>query len=421
MIRRTWQNIDLDAWQQACTEDPQLQEFLIAADVTFGLRSADQSVQFVCRDGQLQGARSDQPDSADFTLSAAPEDWSKFFQAVPPPSYQNFFGMRMRVASAAVEGSELAMAQHIQIARRVLEIGRMTANGGTSGKPDTGPDVPAASKAAIRSGYVQIETGQGPLDIFYETAGQGPDVLLLHTAGADGRQYHDVMTDPLLTSRCRLVTFDLPGHGRSDMIPGAAFGSYSLTTDYYADTVFAVIDALQLHTPVVSGSSMGGEICLEAALRAAGRLRGVIACSATDHVPGRRVPWARNPQVDETVFVPEWVYGLMSPTSPERYRRKVWWGYSQGGFNTFKGDIDFYSGEWDARERVAQIDTRDCPVVMMTGEYDYSCTPAMSAATASRIPGATFWEMAGQGHFSMAENPPLFAEYFIRALDHLGV
>jgi pimeloyl-ACP methyl ester carboxylesterase len=422
MTMHTWQKIDVAGWHQACASDPQLQEFLRAAEVTFALRSGEDIVRFAARDGALLDATLTWgQEDPDFTLAAAPDDWSKFFRPVPPPAYQSFFGMRMRVPSAEVEGNELAMIQHAHITRRVLELGRVTANGGTSGEPQPAPHQAAASKASIRSGYVQIETDAGPLDIFYESAGQGQDVLLLHTAGADGRQYHDLMTDPSLTSRCRLITFDLPGHGRSDMIPGAPLGSYSLTTDYYASTIFAVIAALKLDSPIVSGSSMGGEICLEAAFRAQGRLRGVIACSASDQVPGRKVSWARHPQVDEMVFVPEWVYGLMSPTSPERYRQKVWWGYSQGGFNTFKGDIDFYSGDWDGRDRVGNIDTRDCPVLMMTGEYDYSCTPAMSEATASRIPGATFWEMTGLGHFPMAENPPLFAEYFTKALNHLGV
>jgi pimeloyl-ACP methyl ester carboxylesterase len=109
----------------------------------------------------------------------------------------------------------------------------------------------------------------------------------------------------------------------------------------------------------------------------------------------------------------------MSPTSPEPLREQVWWHYSQGGCGTFHGDIDFYSGGWDARETIAEIRTDACPVVMLTGEYDYSCTPAMSQATASRIPGAVFRTMPGLGHFPMAENPPLFRRYFSQALDEV--
>jgi len=413
MMPFAWTDEHLHEWREACHADAELSALAAAANVTFAIRSGNNTAQFSFREGLL----ADVSGTADFTLVAAPDDWAKFFQVVPPPAYQNFFGMRMRVPSVVVEGSELAMAQHAHIVRRVLELGREA----ISGQPQVQTPDAARSKVQLRSGYVRISLDDEPLEIFYETAGQGQDVLLLHTAGVDSRQYQDLMADAQLTSRCRLIAFDLPGHGRSDLLPHALIGGYSLTTELYAKTILAVIDELELQSPIVSGSSMGGEICLEMAYRAADTLGGVIACEASDHVPGRKVSWAKHPLVNESVFVPEWVYGLMAPQSPEYYRRKVWWGYSQGGFGTFAGDVDFYSGDWDGRDRVGYIDTTKCPVVMMTGEYDYSCTPAMSEATAKKIPGAVFWPMPALGHFPMAENPPLFAEHFAKALDQIGV
>ncbi|MEV0698001.1 alpha/beta hydrolase [Saccharopolyspora sp. NPDC050389] len=409
----TWRDTDLEQWADICRSDEELSSLAAAATVTFGIRCGELHALFAFIDGRLAAPTGD----PDFVLVAAPADWSKFFQSVPPPAYQNFFGMRMRVPSARVEGSELAMAQHAHIVRRVLELGRAA----VSGRPAANAAHPVRSKVHLKSGYARIDVHGEPMEVLYEEAGEGQDVLLLHTAGADSRQYHDLMADTALTSRCRLIAFDLPGHGRSDLLPGVRPGGYALTTDQYATSVLAVVDALGLASPIVSGSSMGGEICLELAHRAPGILGGVIACEASDQVPGRKVSWAKHPLVNESVFVPEWVYGLMAPQSPEHYRRKVWWGYSQGGFGTFAGDIDFYSGDWDGRDRVGEIDTSRCPVIMMTGEYDYSCTPAMSQATARKIPGAVFWPMARLGHFPMAENPPLFAEHFTKALDHLGV
>ncbi|MER5392882.1 alpha/beta hydrolase [Saccharopolyspora sp. NPDC002686] len=408
-----WNDADLERWMDACREDRELSALATATTVTFGIRAGEQNALFGFSSGQLV----EPTGAADFELVAAPADWSRFFQAVPPPAYQNFFGMLMRVPGAHVEGSELAMVQHAHLVRRVLELGR-TAISGRPATPAAAP--PVRSKADLEPGYVRISVRGEPVEIFYEAAGAGQDVLLLHTAGADSRQYHDLMADTSLTSRCRLIAFDLPGHGRSDLLPGVPPGGYSLTTDQYATTVLAVIDALGLTAPIVSGSSMGGEICLELAHRAPDVVGGVIACEASDRVPGRKVSWAKHPLVNESVFVPEWVYGLMAPQSPEHYRRKVWWGYSQGGFGTFAGDIDFYSGDWDGRDRVGEIDTARCPVVMMTGEYDYSCTPEMSEATARKISGAVFWTMPDLGHFPMAENPPLFADHFAKALDHLG-
>jgi len=56
---------------------------------------------------------------------------------------------------------------------------------------------------------------------------------------------------------------------------------------------------------------------------------------------------------------------------------------------------------------------------MLTGEYDYSCTPEISRATAAKIPGAEFQVMQGMGHFPMAENPVLFMKYLRPALSKL--
>ena len=121
------------------------------------------------------------------------------------------------------------------------------------------------------------------------------------------------------------------------------------------------------------GCSMGGEICLELAYRHPDRFAAVVACQAADRVEGRQVGWAKHPRVNEKLFVPEWVDGLMSPTAPAARRAEVRWAYAQSAHGVYWGDIDFYSREWDARDRVGEIDTERCPVHILCGEYDYSC------------------------------------------------
>jgi pimeloyl-ACP methyl ester carboxylesterase len=400
-------------WRKRCADDPELEALGAAADVTFAVRSGDQT--FVI--GFAEARAGDAAGPAEFSVCAAPEDWGRFLQATPPPPYQSFFGMLMRVPSASVEGDDLSFAQHAHLVRRVLEIAREL----QSGQSRPTADVPAAPDVDhIVGRYLSLPLGGGPTRVYYEEAGAGRDVVFLHTAGADARQYHHLMNDPRLLDTLRMVALDLPWHGRSQPAVQALPGSYQLDTDLYCDTVMGLVEALDLRSPVIVGSSMGGEICLELAYRHPDRLGGVVACEACDQVPGRQVRWARHPRVNQTLFVPEWVDGLMAPQSPQAYRREVWWGYSQGGFGTFFGDICFYSGDWDARDRVHRIDTGRCPVVMLTGEYDYSCTPQMSAATAEKIPGAVFRVMEGLGHFPMSENPPVFTEYLLAAMSEIG-
>jgi pimeloyl-ACP methyl ester carboxylesterase len=101
-------------------------------------------------------------------------------------------------------------------------------------------------------------------------------------------------------------------------------------------------------------------------------------------------------------------------------QEQITWHYGQGGPWVFYGDIAFYSGDWDARARVARIDTNRCRLFMLAGEYGYSCTTEMSEATAAKIPGARFQALPNIGHFPFAENPKLFADYLLPVLKKLG-
>jgi pimeloyl-ACP methyl ester carboxylesterase len=105
----------------------------------------------------------------------------------------------------------------------------------------------------------------------------------------------------------------------------------------------------------------------------------------------------------------------MAPQSPDQERWKTWFYYSQGS-EAFRGDLYFYSVDHDLREHLREIDGERCPVVMLTGDYDYLTTPEMTKETAEQIKGAEFIEMKGIGHFPMSENPPMFNQFFAQAL-----
>jgi pimeloyl-ACP methyl ester carboxylesterase len=73
------------------------------------------------------------------------------------------------------------------------------------------------------------------------------------------------------------------------------------------------------------------------------------------------------------------------------------------------------------RGQLGAIDTRRCPLYLMTGEYDYSCTPEDTLDVARRIPGAEAIIMKGIGHFPMSENPEKFLEYLRPVLERVRV
>lgn len=406
--------------QAAARGDAELAAFSANADCRFRLVAGERIGEFAFVQGSpFSVTGKAQEIRPAFVLEAPAAVWERFFSQPPPAPFHGIYAMKMRVPEFKVAGSELALAQNMHLVRRVLEIGRELANGGSGVRSGKRPIEKPGTREPVRGGYVWVELEGRPSRIYYEEAGAGRDLLCLHTAGSDSRQFYKLLNDAGLAADWRMVAFDLPWHGKSLPPEGAPLGAWELTTERYVAAIEAVIAALGLQRPVLLGSSMAGQICLEMALRWGGRLGGVIACEASERIVGREVPWTRHPEVNESAFVPEWVHGLIAPQSPPERAREIWWEYSQGGYGVFWGDIRFYGREWDARERVGRIDTKKCPVLMLTGEYDYSCTPEISRATAEKIPGAEFEVMRGMGHFPMAENPELFLAYLRPALAKL--
>jgi pimeloyl-ACP methyl ester carboxylesterase len=408
-------------WERACRDDAELANLGGRANVRFAVDSGGTAARLEFTDGRLTGIRPG-ADQADFTMRAPEHIWAKFLAPVPPAPCHNVLAMKFRVPEFSVTGDEQQLLQHAHLVRRSLELARWVANGRDPGA--LRPEGPVAATAvgaveAIAGRYAAIQIEGRPHRIYFEQAGNGRDLLFLHTAGSDTRQFHRLMNDADLLAQWRMTAFDLPWHGKSLPPQGGVPGEWRLNTDRYVACIDAVIRGLGLKRPVVMGSSMGGQICLELAYRFADALGGVIACEACDKITGREVPFAKHALYNQTLAVPEWIYGLMSPTTPRARAIEIWWEYSQGGYGVFHGDIEFYGHDWDARERVARIDTRRCPVTMLTGEYDYSCTPEMSRQTAAKVPGAQFQMMKGLGHFPMTENPEAFLEYLKPALAQL--
>ncbi|CAN5528271.1 hypothetical protein BH10PLA2_BH10PLA2_04570 [soil metagenome] len=103
----------------------------------------------------------------------------------------------------------------------------------------------------------------------------------------------------------------------------------------------------------------------------------------------------------------------------ESERWETLWHYMQGGPGIFKGDLHFYKLDGDIRDRVAQIDTKRCPLYLLSGEYDYSCTPEETLEVAQSIPGSEVKIMEGLGHFPMSEDPRKFIQYLSPVLQKI--
>lgn len=273
----------------------------------------------------------------------------------------------------------------------------------------------------ITGRYAHIEIMGETYRIYFEEAGQGIPLLCLHTAGAHSSQFRHLMCDEAVTSRYRVIAFDLPWHGKSNPPVGWQDIEYKLTADFYTAATIAFAEALELDRPVVMGCSMGGRLVVRLAKQHGAKFRAAIGLEGSN----RPSPWWDNSWLENDVFArgdfcAALVSGLASPHSPAEFRNETLWHYHQSGSDVFKGDMHFFRTDSQFEDDGAAIDPNACKVFLMTGEYDYSCTPADTERTAKTIPGAEAIIMREMGHFPMSEHPERFREYILPVLEKVA-
>jgi pimeloyl-ACP methyl ester carboxylesterase len=218
-----------------------------------------------------------------------------------------------------------------------------------------------------------------------------------------------------------VLAFDMPWHGKSLPPVGWQDEEYRLTTQGYIDLILAFVRALGLERPVVLGCSIGGKIVLERARLHAATFRALIGLESADYLAPwyDDTGWLHRPDVHGGEVAGAMMSGLIAPQSPSETRWDTLRMYMMGGPGVFKGDLFFYRADGDFRDRVSQIDTSKCPLYLLTGEYDFSCTPEDTERTAAKIKGARVTVMREIGHFPMSENPAQFRRYILPVLEEI--
>ncbi|MGR3490550.1 MAG: alpha/beta fold hydrolase [Shimia sp.] len=107
----------------------------------------------------------------------------------------------------------------------------------------------------------------GGTTVHYVQTGSGPDVVLIHGAGGNTRDWTFAFTDRL-ADRYRVTVFDRPGLGYTDRLPGyeGAFVSEAESPMEQAALLAQAAAQLGVESPVVVGHSYGGAVALAWAL-----------------------------------------------------------------------------------------------------------------------------------------------------------
>jgi pimeloyl-ACP methyl ester carboxylesterase len=108
------------------------------------------------------------------------------------------------------------------------------------------------------------------VDLHYQQAGSGPDVVLLHAVTANMAVWLVSNLVDTLAREYRVTAYDLRGHGLS-AAPPTGYTSADMTDDFRG-----LYDALGLGPAYLVGHSFGGVVAMHAAATLSDRVRGLI-------------------------------------------------------------------------------------------------------------------------------------------------
>jgi len=247
--------------------------------------------------------------------------------------------------------------------------------------------------------------------IYYEEEGRGVPMVLVHGAAQDTLSWRFAV--PYLSKEYRTIAVDMPGHGKSLMHPK---GIISKTEDY-ADFINAFIDTLHLGKVILVGHSMAGGCSLLAGLNRPDQIRCAVPLDGAGMTLRAAVSYS-NELMDLITVNPYdyWETNFMAlcgpKTSPER-KKEIGVEATRCSAEVILGDLSAYTS-LDIRNRIKEI---SFPVLLITGEDDWSCTPENVRNTEKLLECPKAIEvLKGVGHFPHMEAPELLSEVLLKRI-----
>jgi len=259
--------------------------------------------------------------------------------------------------------------------------------------------VPAPVAPRREAGFAEVNGTR----LYYETAGSGEPVVLLHAFMFDARMWDDQFD--VLAGEFRVIRYDARGFGRSALPkPGEPYS--------HVDDLAALLEKLDARTPRLVGASMGGRFALDYAVTHPERVRSLVVIDTVvsgwqwspewlaSYAPivaaGKRgdIPAAKQLWLDHALFAP-------AREQPEVATR-------------LKAMVDDYSG-WHLAHRsaerpvkpptVKQLGRITTPTLVVVGSRDLPEFHRIAEQVGGGVASGTRATIPGAGHVANMEAP----------------
>lgn len=266
-----------------------------------------------------------------------------------------------------------------------------------------------------QSGYAEINGAR----LYYEVAGSGPALLLVHAGIADNTMWDDQFAP--FTERYRMVRFDMRGFGRTEKPPTP----YTTRGD-----MRELLQHLGIERAAVLGCSMGGSASLDFALEYPAMTEALILVgSGVSGAPFEVGDLAARWDEIEAAFESDdlalgteletrmWVDGpYRSPDAVDPAVRAKAYAMNLHANEMYSEEGQNQPLDPPALERLDQLRV---PTLVIVGDQDVPQTQAQADLLASRIAGARKVVIPNTAHLPNMEQPALFNRIVLEFLDGL--
>lgn len=246
----------------------------------------------------------------------------------------------------------------------------------------------------------------GGLKIFYEKGGEGFPVYLLHGAALT----HSLWKPQLEALRGKYLAIapDLPGHGNSDPLPGAA------SIKGYAEVVAGMMEALGTEEAVVVGHSMGGAVALQLTLDHPKRVRSLVLANTGAKLGVSPLLLEMLRENFRGALEVGWK-SMLGRKGRKRGEELEGLRLEMESTKPEVGAADFEAcNAFDCRSRLSEIKK---PTLIVGGNDDVLTPPWYHEYLHRHIEGSSLVMLREVGHLSMVEDP---ASFNSALLDFLG-
>jgi 3-oxoadipate enol-lactonase len=254
----------------------------------------------------------------------------------------------------------------------------------------------------------------GDAQLYYEVAGNGPDVLLLHPFPLN-RHFWDPVT-PQLSTRYRVVLPDLRGHGDSEL------GEGPVTMQKLADDLFRLCLQERISKAFFVGVSIGGYLLFEFWRRYREQVAALVLANTRS---GAEMPEdkANRLQLADRVlregtdrFLEEMLPKLLSQTT--RTNRPDIADAARRMMQSMSADdiAGVQRGMAERPDSVATLATINVPTLLIAGDED-SIPLSEFELMRQQISGSRLQVISQAGHYAALEKPAEFGALLRTFLD----